>query len=352
MPRTPPATTITKQEKNKEPTAVGPPAAGPPDPYLPSVVRDHSDSTTSSISQEEGEDEDQGIAVLTNIDRKKKKMGATTAGGNENENERQQQYHSQNGSTNDGKRRVSLSNNTPPSSPGRLSPRGRRSPRRRTTIDLSEYLECSLSSPSYDNDDEEDDIRNRNHENNTINRSFRDDDNQKIYLRILIFLTSISVSDVVDKITRVHYFWTSPVLLRIYTAVLVAITIRQYWVLQTISVMIVLRMVALLTEWGLFAWHAPNFQRVKSMVLWWVNFGLGLATKSASDGPSIHRLVTSVSVTVAKGVGKDMTLGAIKGIANNNRQNVVTRAKENMKLVNDRTQKMKRTFGGSMSSPN
>mmetsp|Transcript_45581 Transcript_45581/g.110951 ORF Transcript_45581/g.110951 Transcript_45581/m.110951 type:complete len:352 (-) Transcript_45581:1655-2710(-) len=351
MPRTPPATTTKNQEKNKEPTAVAPPAAGPPDPYLPSVVRDHSDSTTSSISREEGEGEgeDQRIAVLTKANRKKK-MGATTTGGNENENERQQKYQIRNGSIDDGKRRISISNNTPPSSPGRLSPRSRRSPRRRATIDLSEYLECRLSSPSYGNDDEEDDIHNHNLE--SIDRSFRDDDNQTIFLRILVFLTSISVSDVVEKISHVHYFWTSPVLLRIYTALFVAITIRQYWVLQTISIMIVMRMVALLTEWGLFVWHAPNFQRVKSMVLWWVNFGLELATKSASDGHSIHRFVTLVSVTVAKGIGKDMTLGAIKGIADSNRQNVVTRAKENMKQVNDRTQNMKQAFGGSTSSPN
>ena len=342
MPSTRPAASKNKKTST-EPTAVGRPAAGPPGPYLPSVVRDYSDSTTSSIS-DEGE-EDQKIAVSTKIRFKKKMMGSTTTvgggGGSDDERNSQQEYKKQNGSTSpDGKTKIGISNSTPPYSPGRLSPLSRRSHRRRrTSIDLSEYLECSLSSPSYvPHDDEEDNIYSQNH--NRMDRSSRYDKNQKIYQRVLVFLTSVSISDAVEKITQIHYFWTSPVLLRMYAAVFVAVTIRQYWVLQTISVMIVMRMVTIVTRWGLFVLHAPNFRRVKSMVLWWVDFGLGLATKSASDGPSIHRFVTSVSVTVAKGIGKDITIGAIKDITESNRQKVLTVAKENMKkLVNGRTQK-------------
>ena len=343
MLTTQPVTSKNQKITKKKPTAVGLPAVGPPGPCLPSVVRDHSDSTTSSISDEE--EEDQKIALSSKIRFKKKRMGSSTttatAGvSSDNERNSQKECQKQNGGTNqDGKTRISISNSTPPSSPGRLSPHSRRSERRRrrTSIDLSQYLECSLSSPSYDPDDDgEDNIYSHNHNNNhnRMNRS------SKIYQRIVGFLaSSLSVSDVVEKITHIHYFWTSPVLLRMYTAVFVAVAIRQYWVLQTISVMIVMRMVAIVTQWGLFAWKAPNFRRVKSMVLWWVNFGLGLATKSASDGPSIHRFVTSVSVTVAKGIGKDITVGAIKGITEKNRQKVLSVAKENMKLVNGRTQK-------------
>ena len=336
--------TSNNQKITKEPSAVGLPVAGPPSPSRPPpVVRDYSDSTTSSIS-DEGE-EDQRIEVSTKIRFKKKMIGSTNSGGgNDNEKISQKKEHqTQNGSANkDGKRRISISNSTPPSSPGRLSPLSRRSERRRrrTSIDLSEYFEHRLSSPSYDpDDDEEDNIHIHSHSHNRMGRSFRYDKNQKIYQRIVVFLTSISISEVVEKITHIHYFWTSPVLLRMYAAVFVAVTIRQYWVLQTISLMIVMRMVALLTQWGLFVWRAPNFRRVKSMVLWWANFGLGLATKSVSDGPSIHRFVASVSVTVAKGIGKDVTIGAIKGITDKNRQKVLTVAKDNMKLVNGRAHK-------------
>jgi hypothetical protein len=158
-----------------------------------------------------------------------------------------------------------------------------------------------------------------------------------------------SLFELIHAIQDIHYFWTSDVLLQIYAIVLCVIIIRQFWVLQVISILLVWRMVRLLMEWGFFIWDAPDLKRLKSLILWWVKFGLDFASKTV-EGHTVHKFVASFSYNFWSGWGKDITLGTINSITQANKERILKQAQDNLRRANESRQQIASSLRKNINS--
>ena len=152
-----------------------------------------------------------------------------------------------------------------------------------------------------------------------------------------------SLSEFVRALQGIHYFWTSPIFLQVYAVLIAVIIIRRFWVLQVISMLIVGRMVRLCITWGVFVWYAPDVRRLKSLILWWIKFGLDFASKTVEGSTftgTAYKFVASVNYHFWSGIGKDLTLGTIKSIADSNKQRVIKMNKDMIQRTNENRQRI------------
>lgn len=134
--------------------------------------------------------------------------------------------------------------------------------------------------------------------------------------------------------------WQSQFAVRLYMVVAVALYFRKFWVLQGISILILLRILSLLVSWFFFVASAREIGQCKRLALWWMDFGLGIVTKTV-EGSRFHQLLFSNTFNFWKNFGVEYGLDMFKDVNKENRQKILQQAKANLNRTQMSSIKMK-----------
>jgi hypothetical protein len=134
--------------------------------------------------------------------------------------------------------------------------------------------------------------------------------------------------------------WETDFAVRLYIVVAVSICLRTFWILQGISILILLRITRLLVVWFLYIAGAKEIREFRDLAKWWFNFGLKFSTKTI-EGDRFHRLLTSFTLNFWSNIGIKYSLNLYKDIAMEQRQKFLLQAKENLNRAQKPSLKMK-----------
>jgi hypothetical protein len=124
-------------------------------------------------------------------------------------------------------------------------------------------------------------------------------------------------------------FWTCELAVKSYVVLFLFLLIRQYWVLQAISLLVVFQILRLLFSWFLFVKEAKEIREFKGLALWWIHFGLNLSTKTI-EGATLHKLVTACTLNVWNIIGQDLTQYFVLNAAKDGKTKALAFAKERL----------------------
>jgi flagellar basal body-associated protein FliL len=200
-------------------------------------------------------------------------------------------------------------------------------------------------STSNDGDDDSPKVKSSKRRRSSVSLGLSPRKKETNRRRLLTGEKLMELSKRIEKERKEHNIWTSNIATQIYGVLFLFICKQEFWVLQGISIVIVLNILGLLSQWFVHVTQAKEIRTCKNVASWWIKFGLNLATNTA-EGKTLQMVVTSISLHVWSTLGQHLTINFLQETFREHRKNLIKEAKASL----HRSQQASRIHGVLMKT--
>jgi hypothetical protein len=184
-------------------------------------------------------------------------------------------------------------------------------------------------STSNDGDDDSPKVKSSKRRRSSVSLGLSPRKKETSRHRLLTGEKLMELSKRIEKERKEHNIWTSNIATQIYGVLFLFIYKQEFWVLQGISIVFVLNILGLLSQWFEHVTQAKEIRTCKNVASWWIKFGLNLATNTA-EGKTLQMVVTSISLHVWSTLGQHLTINFLQETFREHRKNLIKEAKASL----------------------